>query len=126
MEQASYDILLPIIEKASFLAMKYMKDSGRNTLTAMDIQYAMKYCTRYEVGTHIGSILTDSESDSDSDSDSEYEFETVDEDDEPFTRYSGDDELLVKVNECFDTWESWEPTNPAESMLKDAIDKNMY
>lgn len=125
MEQACYDILLPVIEKASLLAMSYVKGCGRNTLTAMDLQYAMKYCARYEVGVHMGTIFSDS--DSDSDSDSEFEFETVDEDEEPFTRYSGDDnETFIKMNECFDTWESWEPTSPAEIMLKDAIDKNMY
>ena len=127
MEQTYYDILLPIIEKDSLLAMDYAKGCGRNTLTAMDLQYAMKYCTMYEVGVNIGSILTDSESDSDSESESEFEIETVDEDDEPFTRYTGDDnEMFIKMNECFDTWESWEPTNPAETLLKDAIDKNMY
>ena len=124
MEQACYDILLPVIEKASLLAAKYMKECGRNTLTAMDLQYAMKYCARYEVGVDMGTIF--SESESDSDSDSEIEFETVDEDDEPFTRYTGEDELLKGVNECFDTWESWEPYSPAEIMLKDAINKNMY
>jgi len=124
MEQACYDILLPVIEKASLLAAKYMKACERNTLTAMDLQYAMKYCARYEVGVDMGSIFTESESDSESDSD--FEFETVNEEEEPFTRYTGEDVDILRINECFDTWESWEPTNPAESMLKDAINKNMY
>jgi hypothetical protein len=124
MEQACYDILLPVIEKASLLAAKYMKACERNTLTAMDLQYAMKYCARYEVGVDMGSIFTESESDSESDSD--FEFETVNEEEEPFTRYTGEDVEILRINECFDTWESWEPTNPAESMLKDAINKNMY
>ena len=124
MEQVCYDILLPVIEKASLLAAKYMKACERNTLTAMDLQYAMKYCARYEVGVDMGSIFTESESDSESDSD--FEFETVNEEEEPFTRYTGEDVDILRINECFDTWESWEPTNPAESMLKDAINKNMY
>jgi len=124
MEQACYDIILPVIEKASLLAAKYVKACERNTLTAMDLQYAMKYCVRYEVGVDMGSIFTESESDSESDSD--FEFETVNEEEEPFTRYTGEDVEILRINECFDTWESWEPTNPAESMLKDAINKNMY
>jgi hypothetical protein len=124
MEQVCYDILLPVIEKASLLAAKYMKACERNTLTAMDLQYAMKYCARYEVGVDMGSIFTESESDSESESD--FEFETVNEEEEPFTRYTGEDVEILRINECFDTWESWEPTNPAESMLKDAINKNMY
>jgi len=124
MEQVCYDILLPVIEKASLLAAKYTKACERNTLTAMDLQYAMKYCARYEVGVDMGSIFTESESDSESESD--FEFETVNEEEEPFTRYTGEDVEILRINECFDTWESWEPTNPAESMLKDAINKNMY
>lgn len=122
MEQAGYDVLLPVIEKAALLAATYMKECGRSTLTAMDIQYAMKYCAVYQVGVDTGTIFSDSDSESETDS----ELEMVDEDDEPFTRYTGDNELLMAVNECFDTWESWEPTSPAQIMLKDAINKNMY
>jgi hypothetical protein len=121
--QASYDVILPVIEKAGLLAAEYMKGCGRSTLTSQDLKYAMMYCARHQVGVHSGSILPD---ESDSDSDSEFEFETVDEEEEPFTRYSGDNELLNKVNECHDTWNLWEPTIRAEIMLKDAIDKNIY
>lgn len=121
--QASYDVILPVIEKAGLLAAEYMKGCGRSTLTSQDLKYAMMYCARHQVGVHIGSVLPE---ESDSDSDSEFELETVDEEDEPFTRYSGDNELLNKVNECHDTWDDWEPTIQAEIMLKDAIDKNIY
>jgi len=27
------------------------------------------------------------------------------------------------MNECYDTWESWEPETPAEQALKKSIDK---
>jgi hypothetical protein len=117
-------VLLPVIEKAALLAAEYSKACNRSILTAQDMQYAMKYCARYQVGVDIGSIF-DSDCDSDEDED-EPELECCDEEDEPFTRYSGDNELLNKVNECYDTWDSWEPTNQAEQMLKDAVDKNMY
>ena len=128
MEQQIIDtamgILLPVIEKASLLAAEYSKACNRSILTAQDMQYAMKYCARYQVGTDIGSIFG-SDSDSDSEED-EPELECCDEDEEPFTRYSGDNEVFIRINECYDTWNSWEPTNRMEQMLKDAVDKNMY
>ena len=113
--------ILPVIEKAALLAAEYSKACDRSVLTAQDMRYAMRYCARYQVGVDIGSIF-----ESDTDSDSEEELECCVEQDEPFVRYSGDSELFNKVNECHDTWESWEPTNIMEHMLKDAIDKNMY
>jgi hypothetical protein len=121
--QAAFDIIVPVLEKAGLLAAQYSKACGRTTLTAEDLKYAMMYCARYQVGVDTGSILPE---ESDSDSDSEYEFETVDEDDEPFTRYTGDDDLMNKINECHDTWTEWEPSNKMEEMLKDAVNKNMY
>lgn len=116
-------IILPVIEKAVLLAAEYSKACNRSILTAHDMQYAMKYCARYQVGVNIGSILS---SDSESDDESDSELETVDEEEEDFVRYSGDDDFYNKVNECYDTWEQWVPTNPSEQMLKDAVDKNMY
>jgi hypothetical protein len=121
--QSAYDIILPVIEKSAILAAEYTKACGRSTLTAEDLKYATMYCAMNQVGVHIGSVMSDSDSDSDSESDCE--LETVDEDDEPFTRYSGQDQLMNNINQCHDTWSTWEPTNPAEKMLKNAIDKNM-
>ena len=119
---ASMGVILPVVEKAVLLAVEYSKACNRRVLTAQDMQYAMKYCARYQVGVDIGSIF-------DTDSDSEEEdpdIECCDEQDEPFVRYSGDNELFNKVNDCYDTWEYWEPTNMTEHMLKGAVDKNMY
>ena len=116
-------IILPVIEKAVILAAEYSKACNRSVLTAHDMQYAMKYCARYQVGNTIGSIFG---SDSDSDDVSESELETVDEEEDDFVRYSGDDDFYNQINECYDTWEQWVPTNPSEQMLKDAVDKNMY
>jgi hypothetical protein len=121
--QAAFDIIVPVLEKAGLLAAQYSKACGRTTLTAEDLKYAMMYCARYQVGVDVGSILPE---ESDSDSDSEYELETVDEGDEPFTRYTGDDDLMNEINECHDTWAEWEPSNKMEEMLKDAVNKNMY
>lgn len=119
--QTSMEIILPVMEKATLLAAEYTKACGRQTLTAQDMKYALMYCSRNEIGKTIG--IPDMSSSS---SDDEEDMETVDEEDEPFTRYSGDDPLMNAVNEAHDTWSQWEPQNPAEQMLKNAVDKNMY
>lgn len=126
--EAGLNIILPVLKKAGLLAAQYSKACGRSTLTAEDVKYAMMYCARHEVGRQNSELALDSDPDSDSDSDSndEIDIEMVDESDEPFTRYHGDDELMNKVNYSHDTWESWDPYAPAEKMLKDAINKNMY
>jgi hypothetical protein len=30
----------------------------------------------------------------------------------------------MKINEAYDAWEGWNPTNPSEEMIKNAIDSN--
>ena len=116
----SLGIILPVMENATLLAAEYMKACGRSTLTAQDMRYALMYCARNEVGKDIG--IPDMPS---SDDEDEEELETVDEDDEPFTRYSGDNPLMKAVNDSYDTWHSWQPHGPAEEMLKNAVDKNV-
>lgn len=52
------------------------------------------------------------------------EIEIVPDDEDPFTRYQGtEDDLALRMNECYDTWAEWEPSNPAEMSLKKSIDK---
>jgi hypothetical protein len=119
---AAVACILPVIERAGLLAADYTKYSGRTILTSKDMEYAMKYCARFKVGEPRDLDVSDSDSDSDSDLD----IQTVDESEEPFTRYSGNDPLMKAINDCYDTWNEWEPSNPIEHMLKDAIDKNMY
>jgi histone H3/H4 len=116
------ELLQPVIESGIILAGNYMKGCGRNTLTANDVQYAMRYSVRNFVGKHTGTLFPEDEDDSDSDSNSD-SIECVDEEDEPFTRYTGDDQLLNDINQANDTWETWIPESPIERMLKDSIDK---
>ena len=87
------DIIQPVFESAIILAGEYMKACKRNILTGEDVQYALKYCSRNFVGKQIGTLFPEESSDSeDSDSDSE-----VDEEDDPFIRYSGDDKLMNDI-----------------------------
>lgn len=120
MEEASMDILTPVMESATILACHYSKACGRDTVTGMDVAYGLMYAARNVTGKQIGSLFPEIYEESDSDED---EIEEVDESDEPFTRYEGDEELYVNMNTCADTWDSWEPTSPIEHIIKSAVDK---
>jgi len=116
---SAIEIIQPVMESAIILAGQYVKACGRSTLTGEDIRYAMRYSARNLVGKHIGTLFPE-ESESESD---DSEIETVDEEDEPFIRYSGYDKLMNDINQANDTWDSWIPVSPIERMLKDSIDK---
>ena len=115
------NLLTPVIESAMIIAGNYSKSCERNIVTSLDVQYAMKYCAMNLVGKHIGTLFPELHDISDSSSE-----ESFDEDDEgdEFTRYCGHDELLNDVNKAYDTWDQWEPSNPTEMMLKNAINKS--
>jgi len=115
------ELLQPVIESGMILAGHYTKGCGRNTLTAEDVRYALRYAVRNFVGKHTGTLFPEDSDEDDEDSDSD--IECVDEEDEPFTRYTGDDQLLNDVNQANDTWDSWIPESPIEIMLKDSVDK---
>jgi len=118
MEQAAENILTPVLEASIMLASKYATACGRSTVTARDVSLGLMYAARNVTGRHLGSLLED-----DDDSDSDEDIEEVDDDEEPFTEYTGDDELLVSMNTCAQTWDEWEPETPAEQALKNAINK---
>ena len=120
--QAGINIITPVLESAIVLGGNYAKKSGRDILTGMDLEYALKFCARNVIGKHTGTLfpeLTEESDEVESDNESESE-------EPPFTRYTGDDETLVKVNECYDTWEEWVPLNPTEEMLKKSIDSRQW
>lgn len=123
MEDACIQAILPVWETSMVLAGNYSKACGRSTLTSKDFEYALKYSAMNFVGKKIGSFFPEIY---ESDSDESDDIELVDEDEEPFTRYEGQDELFIRVNQAYDNWESWEPQSPVENMLKNAIDKNEY
>ena len=120
--QSYIDIMLPVMESSLVLAGEYCKACGRKTLTGQDEIYAMKYAAMNVTGKQVGTLFPEIYEQEETDSDDE-EIETVDEEDEPFTRYSGDNELMNSINSAYDSWASWEPQTPAERMLKSSIDK---
>jgi len=76
----------------------------------------------YTVGQQIGTYYPEIYDDTDSGED---DIEIDDDIDESmFEPYSGDDERFVKINDAYDAWDGWSPTNPSETMIKNAIDSN--
>jgi hypothetical protein len=128
--ESATNIIQPVLESAVIIASHYCRATGRDTVTAMDMQYGMKYAARHVLGTRTGTMFPEDNSDnSDNSSDSDSLPELVsdedeDEDNSVFTRYTGDDKTFIEINECFDTWAEWEPDSPAGVLLKNAIDSN--
>jgi len=122
------NIITPVMEGSIILAAEYAKACGRDYVTAMDVQYGMKYAARTYVGRHTGTLFPELQDDDDADESGEEEEDpdVFEEDDgnHPFTRYEGGDQQFIDMNDAFDTWDDWEPDSPVEGMLKDAVDKN--
>ena len=122
------NIVRPVLEKSMVLACEYAKVCGRDIVLPEDIEYASKYCAMYTVGQDIGSIFPEIYNDQDEDEDEDEEEDEIEEVDDadcpPFTRYSGTEERFKRINEAYDRWDSWQPQNPTEVMLKNAINSN--
>ena len=122
------NILLPVMEKATLLSAEYAKACGRDVIVPEDMEYAMKYCAMNAVGETVGSMFPDLyEEVCEDEENSEEEMDVVDVSECPaFERYSGSDPKFILVNEAYDRWDSWEPQNPTEQMLKNAINSNEH
>jgi len=134
------DIFLPVMESAVVLAAHYCKAAGRDCVQGEDMRLGLMFAARNVAGKHLGTLYPEvyEESDSDSDGDSgswetvsgdEAEEETEEADESPsdsdWCPYEGtEDEVARKMNECAETWDSWEPETPAERALKNAVDKH--
>ena len=118
------NILLPVMEKSTLLAAEYSKACGRDVIVSEDMEYAMKYCAMYKVGESIGSTMPEIYEEELTEEEGE---EDVDPEDCPeFVRYSGTDPTFLQVNEAFDRLDTWQPQNPTEQMLKNAINSNEH
>jgi hypothetical protein len=119
------NLLMPVMERSTILAAEYSKACGRDTLLPEDMEYAMKYCAMYTVGQDVGSLFPEIYEDEDEDEDEEMSI-VEPEDCPPFERYVGSDPTFLLMNEAYDRWESWQPQNPTEQMLKNAINSNEH
>ncbi|QOR60128.1 hypothetical protein [Bathycoccus sp. RCC716 virus 1] len=123
-QDSAINIIQPILERSMVLAAEYAKACGRDMVVGEDLEYAMKYCAMNEVGKKMGTyfpeIYEDSSGDEDED-DVEFDVEEI-----PFTRYTGREYKFVKMNMAYDNWSTWEPKNPSELLLKNAINSNEH
>ena len=123
-QESAINIIQPILERSMVLAAEYAKACGRDMVVGEDLEYAMKYCAMNEVGKKMGTyfpeIYEDSSGDEDED-DVEFDVEEI-----PFTRYTGREYKFVKMNMAYDNWSTWEPKNPSELLLKNAINSNEH
>lgn len=122
MVQSAIDIITPVMEEAMVLSGEYAKACGRKTILAKDLEYCMKYCAMNSVGKKIGTYFpeiyeTESE---------ESDVEIVDDEEDQFQPYSGDNIQMKEINQAYEAWEAWKPTNPSEEMIKNAIDSNEH
>ena len=123
MEQSAIDIFLPVLESSVVLAAHYAKATGRDCVTAQDMCYGLMYAARTITGKQVGSLFPEIYDESD---DEEEEDENEEDEEEQWIRYEGtDNEHAIKMNECADTWDAWEPESPAEAALKNAVNKAM-
>jgi len=119
MEQSVIDIFLPVLESSVVLAAHYAKATGRDCVTAQDMCYGLMYAARTVTGNQIGSLFPEVYEESDSEEEEEDE-------EEQWVRYEGtDNEHAIKMNDCADTWDAWNPESPAERALKNAVNKAM-
>jgi hypothetical protein len=123
MEDAAMEIFLPVMESATVLAAHYAKACGRDIVLAEDMNIGLMYAARHVTGKQVGTLFPEIYEESDTESDSG-SWETASDDEIVWSRYDGtDDETAIKMNECADTWEAWEPETPAERAIKNAVEK---
>lgn len=123
MEDAAMDIFIPVMESATVLAAHYAKACGRDIILAQDMNIGLMYAARNVTGKQVGTLFPEIYEESDSESDSG-SWETASDEEIVWARYDGtDDEMALKMNECADTWDSWEPESPAERAIKNAVEK---
>ena len=116
-------LLMTLIEKAFIGAAFYAKHAERDTVTPGDIKIALMY-EAHEFWNHddieekVEEFETEDSDSSCSDSSQIEEVEDVE-----FSRAVSCDPKIVSMNNYFDTWDSWEPTDQTTLALKNAIDK---
>jgi hypothetical protein len=120
-EESAIDIILPVLESSIIYSSHYCKTCGRSTVTVLDLEYGLKYAAMTSVGKYIGTLFPEDSEEEDEDWASIVEDE---DENEEFTRYEGtEDETCINMNSAYDSWDSWEPSSPAEYAIKNAIEK---
>jgi hypothetical protein len=121
--QSVSDLFLPVLESGTVLASHYAKSCGRDVVTPQDIRIGLMYAARNVAGKQIGSLYPEIYDEEEEEWETDSEGIVDDSEGNDFTRYTGTDELMLKMNECYDTWDEWVPETPLEISLKNAVDR---
>ena len=125
--QAMVNIMLPILEQSVIIAAEYSRACGRDVILSRDVEYASKYCVMHKVGEVNGSLFPEIYEEDSEEEEGKEGVEIVPENELPiFNRYDGDQDIFIQINNSYDNWDSWQPTNPAEQIMKNAIDSNSF
>lgn len=122
-EREAVRLLSPCLEAAAILAAEYASSCGREVVTCRDFELGLKFSARHVLGRQLESFFSDDEADDGDDEDDDVL--SVDEAEEAWTRYDGDDPRLRAVNAAPDTWDAWVPETPLERALKQSIDNSL-
>lgn len=124
MEDAAIEIFKPVMEAATVLAAHYAEACGRDIVLAEDMRMGLMYAARNVTGKQVGSLFPEIYDENSSDDSDDSSWETASDDEIVWSRYTGtDNDMALKMNECADTWDAWEPETPVENALKNAVDK---
>ena len=139
-------MLVTLLDDCIHVAVVYVNECGRNTITSTDMLYAVEYQARefFKQENLIENIdnnvkmLTEAEEESDSDEETESHVEASDEEtdeetdeesdseEENFTRCENETNPIVKLmNEYHDSWNEWKPEDTYERLLKKVIDEKL-
>ncbi len=124
--EAAMNAIQPVLENAVIVAAEYCKATGREIVTALDMEYGMKWSAMKVTGRVFGSILPEGSDDDSDDEGWETDDDMVVEEsemgfDDEFREYDGDDERYLEVNQAVRDWADWEPETEIEMMLKSAV-----
>lgn len=135
-ELENIENMLSLFTSNAFLnAAKYVECCERNGITNEDILYGLRYeifefLERSDIRENLAEIEEELKMEHSSEDELDMEEYIVpDEELNSFERIKKDKinednkKFVNKIHKYYDTWNSWEPKNPIEHILKNAIDK---
>jgi len=124
-----HNLLIKFAKKSVLFAAHYSTHAGRTNLSGTDELYALQYlCHEFFNVCNLNESVSDSDSGEEDSDSGEEDSDSGEADDDLFTRANDDDDVCAKMNMYHDTWNSWEPTDEIEIILKRNVDKtkNIY
>lgn len=132
-EERIQSILMTLIEKSFIKAAEYCEAGHRNTVTGMDIIYALQWCAHEffnddkleeSFDRHLEQIRAINSDDESEEEESDVESDEEGESDDEFERVEDpNNELVTKMNKYHDEWDTWVPESELQQSIKNAINR---